>query len=277
MEVKLFLNKNVNENANYYFNKSKKLKSKIPGVEMTIERTEKQIQEFKEKRDFYLEKKQEKQRINNFKKKEWYDKFRWTKISTGHLFVIGKDSSTNEILIKKYTTDKDILIHTETPGSPWGVLINGIEIINNKDNIFEAAQYLCCFSSQWKKGFGTADAFWVKPNQVTKKAMSGEYMAKGAFMIYGQKNVLKSIPLKICIGVENKEIKSDEEGEIFKYDEIFSGSEKACKIFCKNRFIKIEPGNYKYKNLLKDIKKRLKVHIDELPKYIPNDCKILKK
>lgn len=274
VEIKLFLNKDVNENANFYFQKAKKLKAKNPGVEKAMIITNKAIFEFEEKKEMYLQKKEKEKTLEFHRKKEWYDKFRWTKLSSEHLFVIGKDSSTNEILIKKHTTDKDILIHTEAPGSPWGVIINGIGL--DKDIIFEAAQYLCCFSSQWKRGFGTADAFWVNTSQVTKKAQSGEYMAKGAFMVYGQKNIIKSIPLKICLGVENKKITTDE-GEVFEYDELISSSETSCKKYCKNRFIKLEPGNYKYRNLIKDIKKKLKIHIDELPKYIPNDCKILKK
>lgn len=273
MELKLFLNKNINENANYYFDKAKKLKSKIPGIEKTIEKTKKEIEEFEEKKETYLKKKEKEEKINFHKKKEWFEKFRFTYTSNGFLFVIGKDAGTNEILVKKHTEEKDIIFHTQAPGSPYGILKNGKNA--SKEDIEEAAQFLCCFSSQWKRGFGSADAFWVNPDQVTKKAQSGEFMSKGSFMVYGNKNILKNINLRICLGVQKQKIQTED--EIFEYDELFSGSQKACEKFCGNRFIKLEPGNINYKALNKEIKKQLKTHIEDLPKYIPNDCRILKK
>ncbi|MDA3855455.1 MAG: DUF814 domain-containing protein [Candidatus Woesearchaeota archaeon] len=291
MEIRLSLNKSVNDNANLYFEKSKKLKSKLPGVDETIEKTQKEIDEFEEKKETYILKKQTQEKIQTHKKKEWYEKFRYTKTTSGFLCVLGKDSGTNEILIKKHLEKDDIVIHTQASGSPFCIIKNAkdssknnkvndeTEIYNSlkipKEEIEEAAQITCCFSSQWKKGFGTADAFWVYPEQVSKKAVSGEYMTKGAFMIYGQKNIIKNIQLRICLGVIKNTIKTEDD-ETIEYEELFSGSEKTCKKIC-NRFIKLEPGNQTLKSLNKEIKKQLKTHIEDLPKYIPNNCKILKK
>lgn len=275
MQIKLIMNKSVNENANLYFEKAKKLKSKIPGIEKTIEKTKKEIEEFEEKKEQYLKKKQKEETLKIHKKKEWYDKFRFTHTTSGFLCVLGKDAGTNEILIKKHMQENDIVIHTEAPGSPFCLIKEASGKIS-KEEIEEAAQFTCCFSAQWKAGYGTADAFWVKPEQVTKKALSGEYMSKGAFMIYGQKNIIKNIPLKICLGVKKQQT-TTQENEKIEYEELFSGSENACKKYSPNRFIKLEPGKDTYKALTKEIKKRLKTHIEDLPKYIPNNCKILKK
>lgn len=274
MEIKLSLNKDINSNANKYFEKAKKLKAKIPGIDKTIEKTKKEIEEFEEKKETYLKKKEKDEKIKYHRKKEWFEKFRYTFTSNEFLFVIGKDSGTNEILIKKHMEENDLVFHTEAPGSPFGILKNAKDKASKKD-IEEAGQFLTCFSAQWKKGFGTADAFWVFPEQVTKKAVSGEYMNKGSFMIYGTKNILKNIELKICLGVQKKSIETDD-GKI-EYEELFSGSQSACEKFCNKRYIKLEPGNYNYKALNKEIKKQLKTHIEDLPKYIPNECKILKR
>lgn len=278
MEIKLQLNKDTNSNANFYFEKAKKLKSKIPGIDKILEKTKKEIENFENKKEEYLKKKEEKKKIDFHRKKEWFEKFRFTKTPSNFLCVFGKDAGTNEVLIKKHLEENDIVMHTEAPGSPFGIIKNCHENKNlkiTKKEIEEAAQFLTCFSKQWKAGFGTADAFWVFPEQVSKKAQSGEYMAKGSFMVRGEKNIMKNIPLKICLGVETKQIKTD--NETIQIEELFSGSENACKIFCKNRFIKIEPGNSNYKALTKEIRKKLKTHIEDLPKYIPNNCKILKK
>lgn len=274
MQIKLKLNWDVNKNAEHYFSKAKKLKAKIPGVEKTIDRTKKEIDEFELRKKEYLDKKEHKKKIELHKKKEWYEKFRFTWTSSGLLFVIGKDAGTNEILIKKHAENEDLIFHSEAPGSPFGILKKA-KSNSTKQDYEEAAQFLLCFSKQWKGGYGTGDAFYVDTEQVTKKAQSGEYMNKGSFMVYGNKNILKNIQLLIGIGIRKEKINT-EDGEI-TFEEPFSGSVSACKKYCENRFVKIEPGHNKYKALNKEIQKRLKFKVDDLPKYIPNECKILKK
>ncbi len=275
VKIKLFLNKDINENSNYYFQKAKKLKGKLPGVEKTIDKIKKDIEEFEWKKEKHLERKKKEEKLNLHKKKEWFEKFRYTKTSSGFLCVFGKDAGTNEVLVKKHMDEKDIVLHTEEPGSPFGLIKGGRDEVS-KDDILECAQFLACFSAQWKKGFGTADVFWVYPEQVSKKAVSGEYVAKGAFMVYGDKNILKNVPLKIGVGVEKKKIVTDD--ETIEFEEVFSGGFDACKKFCGSRFVKLEPGKDTYKALTKTIKKRLKLNsIEDLPKYVPNNSKVLKK
>ncbi len=274
MKIALKLNKSINDNANIYFEKAKKLKSKIKGINNIISRTKREIKEFENKKQEYIKKKEITYKINLHRKKEWYEKFRWTKTSKGFLVAIGKDSGTNEILIKKHLEENDLVIHTQAQGSPFGLIKNAKDKVS-KEEIEEAMQFVCCFSKQWARGYGNADAFWVLPNQISKKAQSGEYISKGAFMIRGKKNIVKNIQTRICLGVTKHKIKTPE-GEI-ETEELFSGSEKACIKLCKNRYIKLEPGNSNYKVLNKEIKKKLKTHIEDLPKYIPNNCKILKK
>ena len=274
MKISLKLNKSINDNANAYFEKAKKLKSKIKGINNIISKTKKEIKEFENKKQEYIKKKEINRKINLHRKKEWYEKFRWTKTSGGFLVVIGKDSGTNEILIKKHLEENDLVMHTESQGSPFGLIKNAKDKIS-KEGIEEALQFVCCFSKQWIRGYGNADAFWVLSDQISKKAQSGEYISKGAFMIRGKKNIVKNIQMRICLGVTKHKIKTPQ-GEI-ETEELFSGSQKACIKLCKNRYIKLEPGNSNYKALNKEIKKKLKTHIEDLPKYIPNNCKILKK
>lgn len=274
MEIKLFLNKDVNENANFYFEKAKKLKAKLPGIEKTIDKTKEEIAHFEERKEEYIKKKERSEKLNKYKKKEWYEKFRYTFTSSGFLFVLGKDAGTNEILVKKYMEENDLVFHTQAPGSPFGILKSAKSQATESD-ILEAGQFLACFSAQWKRGFGSADAFWVNPEQISKKAESGEYMSKGSFMIRGDKNILKNVNLRICLGVKKDTIEIEDEK--FEIEELFSGSEQACKKYCGNRFIKLEPGDDNYKKLNKEIKKKLKTSVEDLPKYIPNNCKILKR
>jgi len=280
MDIQLFLNKSVNENANFYFEKAKKLKAKLPGIEEAIQNTKKEIENFEEKKEKYLLKKENIKLLQANKKKEWYEKFRWTKTPSGFLCVMGKDAGTNEVLIKKHLENNDIIIHTQSPGSPFGIIkdvIKDNKLIISNDEIKQTASIIACFSNQWKKGYGSADAFWVYPNQISKEANSGEYINKGSFMIRGEKNILKDLQLKICLGIQKKIIKIENDENI-EYEELFSGSEESVKKYCLNRYIKLEPGFDNYKKMTKEIKTRLKVlNLEDLTKYIPNDCKILKK
>lgn len=271
MKITLKLNKTINENANIFFDKAKKLKKKLPGLLSAIDQTNLEIKKLESQKDDYLKKKEKHEKLKIHIKEEWYHKFRWTKTTNDLLCVFGKDSSTNEILIKKHMKDTDLVFHTEEPGSPFGLIINGQNLATDIDK-FECAQYLACFSKQWKLAYGEADVFWVMPDQISKKAESGEYLAKGSFMVRGKKNILKKIPLLIGIGFIQKQI------EDIKYTEVFSGSVDACKKFCgANKFVKIEPGKMTYKKLNSEIKKKLKHTVDELPKYIPNNGRVLKK
>lgn len=274
MKIKLFLNKDINENANFYFNKAKKLKAKLPGVEKTIEKTKAEIKDFEEEKKEYLKERERKEKLTNIKKKEWFDNFRYTYTEEGFLFVIGKDATSNETLIKKHMENEDIVLHSLAPGSPFGLIKKSRNKIKENE-IQECMEYLLCFSKQWKSGYGDSDGFYVYPEQVSKKAQSGEYIAKGSYMIYGKKNILKNINLRISLGIRKIKLKSlDEEIEIA---EPFSGSQKACKKYCGNKFVNLEPGSMTYKALNKEIKKKLNISIDDLPKYIPNNCKVLKK
>ena len=54
--------------------------------------------------------------------KEWYEKFRWYISSDGFLVVAGKDTVSNEVLIKKYTIQEDVVFHAEITGSPFVVI-----------------------------------------------------------------------------------------------------------------------------------------------------------
>ena len=43
------------------------------------------------------------------KEKQWFEKFRNFETTQGFVVVCGKDASTNDLLIKKYTSKEDIV------------------------------------------------------------------------------------------------------------------------------------------------------------------------
>src|SRR3989338_1284868 len=110
MKLVLDTTKSLEENAALYFEKSKKAKRKVEGIEKTIELT-------KKKMFFEEEKKQEQKKYVEAPQKKWYMKFRWFISSDGFLCIGGRDATTNEILVKKHTEKTDLVFHTDLAGS----------------------------------------------------------------------------------------------------------------------------------------------------------------
>jgi predicted ribosome quality control (RQC) complex YloA/Tae2 family protein len=269
----LNFNVNVNENpskiASRYYQKAKKIKQKIDGLIHSINETKEKLESIKAKS---IELLNEEKFIPKKVKREWYEKFRWFNSSEGFLTLIGKDASTNEILIKKYMEPNDIVFHSEFQGSPF-VLIKTYGKQPSEKTLQEAAQAAASYSKAWKYGLSSLDVYWVNPNQITKKTPSGEYIKKGAFMIYGQRNYIKGVPLKLAIGLLISE------GNNVK---VIGGPIEAIKSQT-NIYVKIIPGKTKAGKLAKQILSKLskkyheifkkelkgKININEVQNFIP--------
>ncbi len=93
--------------------------------------------------------------------KEWYEKFRWFTSSDGFLVVAGKDTVSNEVLIKKYTTQEDVVFHAEITGAPFVVIkAEGKPI--SEQALREAGEFAASFSRAWRENAGSVDVYWVK-------------------------------------------------------------------------------------------------------------------
>jgi predicted ribosome quality control (RQC) complex YloA/Tae2 family protein len=229
----------IPENAEIYYNKAKKSKKKIKGVKIATEKTRKEIDEIKTKKEIALEKiKIPQKRVK--KELKWYEKFRWFLSSDGLLVIAGRDATTNEILVKKYLEDNDIYLHSDIHGAP-SVVIKSEDKEISQDSIIEAASFAASFSSAWNKGFGSLDVYWVNPDQVSKTPKSGEFVAKGAFIIRGTRNFIRGAPLLIGIGIV------DYEGM-----RIMAGPPAAVKKYTNN-YVVVKPGYTKKEVLARKI------------------------
>ncbi|MGV8169305.1 MAG: NFACT RNA binding domain-containing protein [Candidatus Nanoarchaeia archaeon] len=244
MELEIELEKNVEANAQKYFEKAKKSRKKLEGAKKALEETRKKLE--KEEKNFEEEEQQkEKKKHEKARKKEWYEKFRWFKSSNDFLIIGGKDATSNEIVIKKHTDPSDIVYHTEAPGSPFIVIKNPEKRTIQETTKKEAAVFAATFSKAWEKGTKRAEVFEVKPEQVTKEAKAGEYVAKGAFVIQGQKKFYDT-EIDLAIGYL-----LDEEG----CKVIMSGPETAVAKHCKE-YIKLKQGDSKKGEISKLIMKK---------------------
>jgi len=251
MEIEIDLTKSVDENAGTYFNLAKKAKKKIEGAKKAVEVSKKKLEKLQKDEDKFMEvetKKLEKKE----RKKEWYEKFHWFISSEDFLCIGGKDATTNEIIIKKHTDKDDLVFHTDMAGSPFFIIKNGQEA--SEATIEETAQAVAVYSRAWKLGHTTADVFYVKPEQVSKEAQSGEYMSKGSFMVRGKSTYLHP-KLQYAIGLLN--------------EEIIGGPVNAIKKRTKN-FILVMSGKEKKSSLAKKIRSKLKGgDLDDIIKFLP--------
>ncbi|ALV62451.1 putative RNA-binding protein homologous to eukaryotic snRNP [Thermococcus sp. 2319x1] len=259
-KVKLYLNRSVGENAEIYYEEAKKAKHKLEGARKAYEDTLKKIQEIEKLIEEEREKELKVKKLEK-RKKKWFEKFRWFISSEGFLIIGGKDATTNEMVVKKHMNENDLYCHADVHGAPHVVLKDGQKA--SEKTIFEACQFAVSMSKAWSEGVYSADAYWAYPNQVTKKAPSGEYLGKGAFMVYGKRNWYHGIPLKLAIGIV------EYEGEKLP----MCGPVDAVRAHT-DRYIIIRPGRTKKSELAKKIAKIFekwgyKVDLDELMQILP--------
>jgi predicted ribosome quality control (RQC) complex YloA/Tae2 family protein len=196
--ISLDIRKTVPQNAQEYYEKVKKFSKKREGALRAIEDTKKAMEKKAAAKAAKAGKK-----LQASRKKHWYDRFRWFVSSDGFLVVGGRDADTNEEIFKKYIEKRDIVFHTQTPGAPLTVVKTGGKEVP-ESTLEEVAQFAVSYSSLWKAGHFSGDCYWVKSEQVTKTPESGEYIRKGAFIIRGERNYFKDVPLGIAVGLELK-------------------------------------------------------------------------
>ncbi|ACV25096.1 ribosome rescue protein RqcH [Methanocaldococcus fervens] len=267
--VSLDIRKNAFENAENYYEKAKKLKNKIEGIENAIELTKKKIEELKKKGEEELKEKEKlKMKKKVRKERKWYEKFKWTVIN-GFLVIAGKDAITNEIIIKKYTDKDDIVFHADIQGAPFTVIkTEGREV--DEETLEEVAKFSVSHSRAWKLGYGAIDTYWVKPEQISKTAESGEYLKRGAFVIRGERHYYRNTPLELGIGV------IEYDGDI----KITTAPPKTLqKSFIK--WVLLKPSNKEKGKVVKELKEIFKdygVDDEDILRVLPpGGCEIVKK
>ncbi len=268
--VVLDIRKNAFENADDYYNKAKKFKNKIKGVKIAIELSKQKLEKLKKEEEIEIEelkKREEKSMVKKERKKrKWYEKFKWTVINN-YLIIAGKDATTNEMLIKRYTEKDDIVFHTQMEGAPFTVIKVGnnkkLEELSDLEKEFiisETAKFAASHSKAWKIGLGSVDVYWVKPEQISKTAESGEYLKKGAFMVRGKRNYLRSTPLDLGIGIV------EYDGE----DKLTTAPSETLKSFKK--YVLLKPYKKKKGKLIKELKeifKEYNIDDEDILKVLP--------
>ena len=243
-KITIDLTKTIEANAEVYYEKAKRSKRKIPGVENALQNLNKKLLTLKPKPR--VEKKT--------RSKKWFEKFKWFISSEGLLVIGGRDATTNDIIIKKYTETDDLVFHTELPGSPFVVIKADKKTIGNSSKE-EAALFCASHSRAWSENRATANVYSVNSDQIKKELG----LPKVTFMIYGKRTYFTpKLELAAC-----------------KFnDTVMIGPENAIKTHSENYYI-ITLGDDKKSDIAKKLKKLLDTDINEIMQALPpGDAKV---
>jgi len=197
VEIGLDARKDINENASEKYGKAKKMQAKLEGALKALELTQQQL------RDYKKNQRSESKRGVQQVKKLWFEQYRWFISSEGNIVIGGKNASSNDKIVKKYLAKGDRYIHANMKGAPSCVVkaqdIQGNPLPISETTLQEACQFAVVYSKAWNR-YGEMDAYWVKPEQVSKSPPPGEYLPRGSFIITGKRHYHRC-PLEYGLGV----------------------------------------------------------------------------
>ena len=249
----LDLRRDLYANASRFYERGKRAKRRLKGAQTALEETRKKLEEAKTriKEAKALEKVKpvealEEVEERKVKRKKWFEKFRWFVSSDGFLVVAGKDAVSNEVLVKKYTEDGDVVFHADVVGAPF-VIVKTEGKKPTEECLREAGEFAGAFSRGWREGFASVDVYWVKPEQLSKGGPSGEYVPRGGFVVRGKRNWMRGASLKMAVGVV-----VEEDGEV----RFVGGPVDAVKTKTK-AYVVVVPGDLRGKALFKRVLKGL--------------------
>jgi len=236
-KIKINPQSSIQAIASVLFNESKKQLRAINTIQLDRKKTEKNLEAFKKQasvaRDSVV--------FTVQRKKEWYERYRWFFTSDDFLAIGGRDASSNSSVIRKHLERNDKVFHAEIVGSPFFVLKNETE--DKVSSVTEVAQATVCFSRAWREGLYGLNAYWVRPDQIKTAAPSGQFIAKGSFVIEGTRNFVQAPSLQLSVG-------------LFEKDDNYSlmcGPTFAIKRKCIY-FVTIEPSGQEMTEIAKKIK-----------------------
>jgi predicted ribosome quality control (RQC) complex YloA/Tae2 family protein len=280
--IELHLDESVHQNAQRYFAKGRKDKNRAVGAATALEETHRKQKQVEKQRA----KDEAAGRVTVAKrtKRFWFERNRWTILSSGQLFIGGSDAKGNDQVVKKHLSSNDLYFHADLHGAPScslklkegfevdshpnpllpeGVvsyrLSQALEVESFGDEVLQqAAQMAVCWSRAWSGGGGGATAYHATPGQVSKTTETGESLGRGAFIVRGTRHWYKDLPLEISLGMV----------AINGVPLPLIGPHEVVSKRCE-RWIKLSPGHEKKENVATRIAKATGLLQDDVLSALP--------
>ena len=279
--IKLDLRKTIDQNIEDIYKTRKRMREKAEKTKIAM-------------RDIQAKLKPRKEHIKvQDRVSYWFEKFHFFISENNCVIIGGKNAQQNDQIVNKYMEDRDLYFHCDVKGAS-SVVCKG----SADRNIEDATYFALVYSKAWDEQV-IKDVFYVSSDQVSKTAPSGEFLAKGSFMIKGKKNMVYPYRLEYGVGVVFRINNKDNEWEFRDNpdcdDEILHAMAIAGPWVSLKKYryaVRIVPGNEKKQQVAQTILDRFDkqstenprhnmwiraVRIQELIDVLPGKCKIPKK
>ena len=131
----------------------------------------------------------------------WFERYRWFITADGAIAIAGRDASSNDLIVRRNLKAGDIYVHADLHGAASVIVKRPTENPEiPESSLREACQWAVCYSKAWRAGYASGTAFWATPEQVSKTGASGEFVARGAWVIHGTKHFVRDAPLELALG-----------------------------------------------------------------------------
>lgn len=197
--VPLLLDRPLQGSAQALYEESKRLQNKLLGARGALAETEQRLAGSPMQAPASAAKDTSTARA---RKPRWFERYRWFLSSEEAIVIAGRDAASNDLVVRRHLRQGDVYLHADLHGAA-SVIVKRPDPGRPSPTLAttrEAGQWAVAFSKAWRAGLASASAFWVHPEQVSKSPNTGEFVAKGAWVIEGTKNVLKDLPLELGIG-----------------------------------------------------------------------------
>jgi hypothetical protein len=179
------------------------------------------------------------------------------------MVVGGRDTRSNDLVVKKHLKDEDLYAHADANGAPSVVIKNGQNA--TEATLEEACAFAVCFSRVWKGKLASGSAYWVKPDQVSKTPQPGEFVPKGAFIIRGTRNYSRKVEVRLAVGMV----------KVQGADKLMCGPVSAVKAHA-TEYMVFEPGDEKRSDLARKLSDKHRIPIEEADRVLPaGDVRII--
>ena len=236
--------KSLEANASSYFDKSKEMDRKA-------ERTKEVIASKPASKH--------KKRVIKNENVEWFERFRWFITTEGEIAVAGKDARSNEQVVKKYLKANDRYAHADIHGAPSVVVKNVNGVKPSEHSMLEACNFSLSYSKAWGARVSSGHSFWVDNDKVSKTPNTGEFLAKGAFVIRGKRNWNRNLELNVAIG-------------LITYDgnpKFMGGPISSIEKHCEN-YVIFRPGFTERKIVIRKLSESFSAESTDIEKLLPS-------
>ncbi|MEA3557992.1 MAG: ribosome rescue protein RqcH [Candidatus Thermoplasmatota archaeon] len=245
----------INQNADLLYSRSKTARRKVEGIEKAILETKKKVNAASKEKEKAEDDASRPRSLRRF----WFEAYRWCFTSESVLLIGGRDAKTNERVVKKYLRDSDLYAHADLSGAASVIVRVDKDQEANETTKVQACHFSILHSKAWNANIGSAGAYWVLPDQVSRTAQAGEFVAKGSFIIRGKKNLVEKLPLRGAVGTIYVE----------GVPKVMFGPEDAVKEICAGTYFRVIPGRTKKSDITKIIAKELGGELDQVMSVLP--------